>query len=622
VGPPGSLCGPHGPLLNPGASGSGVAEAATAGSAPGADGARGTQGPSWLSPGRAFVTGTAALLSCSVVCFTTTSLDDAFITFWPASTLARYGQLLNYNGDRVEQSSSLLHTILLAALSGPGGLKLPAAAWLLSVACSVGLLALSIRLGERLLPYGAGRFLPLLLGTSPLLAYWTVNTLETTLAALVIAAHVLATVRFLDGESSALPPALTGLAVALARPEGVLIWLAANLAFAVVSSAMRSRRPAGLGLFLLSPAVALAGLTSFRWIYFGSLAAEPVYSKIGGALGARIVSGLSYLSNLAAPFSAATWCLWALFGVGVLRAVRSARADRMRSGGLPYAFLYCLAGVGFIVTSGGDWLEAGRFLVPFLALILIGVLSGAAVLGRFRIGPGPVAFVLVALNLASLLHFVTTRTTRGHFLLAGSREKDAALRLVPEARQFSWVERTSRSHLRDVPMVTDLDKVVQRLEPALGKGEKIRIASRQAGMVIFHLAKRHPGALEFVDLCGLSTRHLRYGIPPAVLASVRSPNNFGACVPYETYFAASVEPGSTLPRPDIVFDLDSAAGKVTDVVRENGYVVTFAEHVYMRGFGIEADYGPVDQFVAVRRELAEKLGLRAHGVDFARETRW
>ena len=46
--------------------------------------------------------------------FVSTGRDDSHITYWPAYTLAHFGDILNYNGERVEQSSSLLHVLVLA----------------------------------------------------------------------------------------------------------------------------------------------------------------------------------------------------------------------------------------------------------------------------------------------------------------------------------------------------------------------------------------------------------------------------------------------------------------------------------------------------------------------------
>ncbi|MDY6991315.1 MAG: hypothetical protein SVR94_01745 [Pseudomonadota bacterium] len=45
-----------------------------------------------------------------------TGRDDPYITYWAAQALSSFGHIINYNGVALEQSSSLLHVILLAVL--------------------------------------------------------------------------------------------------------------------------------------------------------------------------------------------------------------------------------------------------------------------------------------------------------------------------------------------------------------------------------------------------------------------------------------------------------------------------------------------------------------------------
>src|SRR5204862_487427 len=46
-----------------------------------------------------------------------TGQDDAYISYWPAHTLAHYGRIINYTGEAVEQSSSMLWVLVLGALA-------------------------------------------------------------------------------------------------------------------------------------------------------------------------------------------------------------------------------------------------------------------------------------------------------------------------------------------------------------------------------------------------------------------------------------------------------------------------------------------------------------------------
>src|SRR5215475_599715 len=55
--------------------------------------------------------------------FSSTGHDDSHITYWAADILSRCGEIINYNGERVEQSSSLAHVVLLAILAKTSGLS-------------------------------------------------------------------------------------------------------------------------------------------------------------------------------------------------------------------------------------------------------------------------------------------------------------------------------------------------------------------------------------------------------------------------------------------------------------------------------------------------------------------
>ena len=78
--------------------------------------------PAYTAPPRhpraawaAGVLAAALFLAHSLLLYGYTGRDDAFLTYWPALQFAEHADLLNYNGERVEQSSTLLHTFLRPA---------------------------------------------------------------------------------------------------------------------------------------------------------------------------------------------------------------------------------------------------------------------------------------------------------------------------------------------------------------------------------------------------------------------------------------------------------------------------------------------------------------------------
>ena len=64
------------------------------------------------------------LIMLGIILFPSAGRDDAYISYWPAHTLAETGEFTNYNGEHIEQSSSLLQVIVLAALHWISGIEI------------------------------------------------------------------------------------------------------------------------------------------------------------------------------------------------------------------------------------------------------------------------------------------------------------------------------------------------------------------------------------------------------------------------------------------------------------------------------------------------------------------
>jgi hypothetical protein len=125
----------------------------------------------------------AILLATGFVLFASAGRDDAHLSYWPAHTLAHIGQITNYSGDRVEQSSSLLHVVSLAAIARLTGTDPvtfgKAFSAFFGAATIVGLFVLVQRIASQRAALAA----TFIASTSPYLLYWSYGGLETTLAA-------------------------------------------------------------------------------------------------------------------------------------------------------------------------------------------------------------------------------------------------------------------------------------------------------------------------------------------------------------------------------------------------------------------------------------------------------
>src|SRR5579859_1571474 len=82
--------------------------------------------------------------------FRSTGQDDSYISYWPAYALAKFGRILNYNGEALEQSSSLLWVLILGVLTAITRVPVPLLGPLLSIAGGILAVVVASRLAARL----------------------------------------------------------------------------------------------------------------------------------------------------------------------------------------------------------------------------------------------------------------------------------------------------------------------------------------------------------------------------------------------------------------------------------------------------------------------------------------
>ena len=264
--------------------------------------------PSRRAQGLVFVL--CALLSSAlgIGLYSSAGRDDIHITYWAARSLIEYGDYLNYSGERVEISSSLLHVLTLAAASRLSGLSLPALGGALGLLFSVLALFHTGRLAS-LLGGPSGLYAMGILATSSYWVYWSLGSLETTYAGWLAVCFVLTAHRFANSQTrwpaSWGPVLLSLLGVCLVRPEGGAIVISTTfgaLGYGLLLKWLSrdTARPANpipiapLGVLLaMSVGVTLA-LGALRLHYFGQWLPQPVYAKTDSLDFARLAQGWSY----------------------------------------------------------------------------------------------------------------------------------------------------------------------------------------------------------------------------------------------------------------------------------------------------------------------------------------
>jgi hypothetical protein len=232
------------------------------------------------------------------------------------------------------------------------------------------------------------------------------------------------------------------------------------------------------------------------------------------------------------------WLAGVVVGVGALR--RGSQCEWVWL----VAFALLLANLAFAAASGGDWMEAGRFLVPTVAPLALLAARGLGALSG-RLGDAALALAVV-LQLGGALAIARDQATGMPLWTAPPWTPPAAAAVaVP-----SWFERSNRIHRRDLPLAHHLDRVVDAL--AKRQRRPVRVLSRQMGMVMFQLARSQPGRVETLDRRGLVDRVFRSC--PISNAVSRSAVGLGIDPVFAFRHRDELAACGIAP-PDVIFDL-------------------------------------------------------------------
>lgn len=540
-----------------------------------------------------------------------TGADDAHITYWAAHALAELGAIVNYDGAALEQSSSLTLVVLLALLHGVSGASLPTLGYVVGLVAGAVAIVQAYRLTDRLVPdagSGAGAGAALITASTWCFVYWAASGMETALAAALAPTLVLA----IDGMVRHGGRWRTGWLVMATlffvgcRPENVVIapCVAATLLVDRLRSSPTRRRSVATsrrsltvyGVLLLLP----LGLIGARLAFTGMAFPIASLAKIGPTpwraglryLGDALLGSNLLLAVLALPAMAAA--AWAL------------ARGRSRSRLLVLTAALAFAQLAFIVASGGDWMEAGRFLAPAVPLLATLSMASVGLVLRRRRGLLPIALLIA---LAGTLRVAGQLRQWRYQLISLAEAYAASQRLAPRfgGFEYSVAELASAPHLRDTLVVPTVVNLVDRLGPTAE--DPVYVASGQAGMIPFYLFQRYAGRARFLDLWGLTSPW-----PSQCLRTeVGRPNARGRPVEIRAVIdRRRLEQDCGLPRPTIVYS-NRLRKRFVQALRRNGYVVIYHQRGILygnrRGYNLEA-------FVAVERHAARRLGLERQRFDW------
>lgn len=534
------------------------------------------------------------LLTQCIALYGYTGRDDAFLTYWPALTLAEHGKIFNYNGQLIEQSSTLLHTLCLGLAHKLLPLiDMPTLGWGLSLLAGIAVLLTTAGI-LHLHRINAASLL--VLAATPSLLFWSSSGMETAGTTALLTGILLLCLRKENTRLEYSGCVIVTILTVLIRPESFLV-LGCFAVLALIFLRLFTKESAEFSsrfftlLFITTTTFLLVSI--WRHYYFGAWFPQPVSAKNHGIAPDNILKGLSYIawaggSRVTVLLTATGLLAWL---ATVFFRQHPHRVSILLAGAL------ALAQIAFIVSAGGDWMDATRFLLPVLpALLLCLVLF----LSPWRWLQHTMTVLLFTVALYDSWQFAQTESTG-----LAIQERNAVInRYLPSLAQqeiFSRTELQSKDALRDIPQLEHLKSLINIIQR---DRDSLQIASIQMGFIPYHLDKLFYPRLHFLDLRALSTNDLTQCTVTRNFPRTDS----GLKISYEDFFSLLPELTTrcNIQKPDIIYDLGYAMRK--DVLARNGYAITFLQQRSIQGDFSRRAIGS-ELFVAVRQELAEQYGL-------------
>ncbi len=454
--------------------------------------------------------------------------DDVFITLYAGQMLAEGQGLVNYNGERVEMSSSLLHTLVVAAIN------LIAPEYVFTLNKIAGSLAgaltmVLIYLGRGVLfRVGRWRFPAYVvtltvIATNPAFLYWSIGGLETAFATLFLVGYAIALLqhRFRPTLAAEIGVITAQCLYVLTRPEGFFLLLFTSVYLALMK--LIARRPIRTRILVIP--LAFFGVVSlFRWVYFGVLFPNTVYAKSGG-IAEGFANGLVYITNFynTGPSLLGAFAIQIVLFLMYGRHLVVAAQAYPRPARVPLAnillFGLILSAQCVVLFSGGDWMEHFRFIVPIFPLIAILTITqiAAAFAAIARRVPNRFALYGAAAALAiatCIVNFNQSSLNTPRMLPLENRDAGLDYSLREILRQpGSLDERIILLNAANQGFLVSFDPFLDEVFADIyDEYQPIVIATGQMGLFPYRIKQRFPNAqISFVDtlgLCDATVAHL------------------------------------------------------------------------------------------------------------------
>jgi hypothetical protein len=533
------------------------------------------------------------LIVLSLAIFSSTGRDDSHITYWSAWSLSHYGEILNYSGQRVEQSSSLLQVILLFIIYKLSGISLPTIGGLLSLLAALYSIWKVGQLADKL-DFSKLQS-QLFLATSAPFMYWALGGLESTLVAGILVSFYFSYIGTVNKKSKL---SFSGVIFwitlfLMVRPESIFILGAFYFLLIVMSRFNKKIISINLILFLKTVLIFLL-ITAWRYWYFGDIFPQPVSAKIGLSMHLieKLQVGIRYIATSIEQYPLLLIVVAPFYIVLKMVGAKNYSFPHENLALLALFISYLL----FILFSGGDWMEGARFFVPIIPLLSCLIFIYCKNIFQRK----GLFILLVIVNLGCLIGFAKNYST-GVYFGDHSYVINAAGTAQEKLKKFSFFELRNRVHYRDINFINATLPVIDHYK-RINSNKDFDVLSIQAGMVAYHIFKESYGHLKFIDAMALSTRHFSH----CFLAKSWERNSTGVVFRYEEYLKNINQFNNqcSIPVPDFIFDLDNDEGHRASLIEKYGYTIVIVQKGALRGAKpFTGGYVGFNQFLAVRNDL-------------------
>ena len=424
------------------------------------------------------------LLGCSV--------DDRYITLWAAKMLAEKGEILNYNFQRFEQSSSLFHTLLLALIYKITETNIVTIGWFFSFFTGL----LSIYQTGELVDFIQSKnpnkiqikvHTQILLSLIPSFLYWSYAGLETLLYTFLWLTLILS---YLKNKNFLMLFFLLLLLIAT-RPEAIFVIVC--LFFGIIGIKflfLKEDYKKDICIILLA-ILAFAVITWVRWTYFGTYFPAPVSAKIGfnSNFTYKFYEGIMYVFKFL-RLEFISFCMAITLILNYLFVLFKKPNQLTLANTL--IFLFVVTIFANVVLSGGDWMEYLRFfvvIIPFLCCFFISYIYNKQL---------KIIYFIYLFSLLNLLYFIKNTTSLTLF------DFNEIVKQQPEfAEKYSFNELLSKEHLSDMKIIDTLNQTLLH-----DSRKTISLMTGQGGMVPFYVIptiQKEQKKIKFIDIAGLVT---------------------------------------------------------------------------------------------------------------------